>query len=74
MVDYSQLSALGRIIIKSFTRFAAEPARSNIAAQENRWAIFGITELAIKNLANGKHGIEADEIYKGQRTHRVPQS
>src|SRR5712671_3643146 len=69
--SYRPSLALSGITVKSSPRFPSEPSRRNHFSQQWARAILRIAETAVKYLENIYAGIEANEIGKLERAHRM---
>src|SRR5262249_32050944 len=59
------------IVVESALGLATEPAGLDVFHQQRAWPILRVRQPFMENLRDGQADIEADEVGKLERTHRV---
>ena len=63
--------ALVVVHVEAATALLAEPARGDEVPQQRRRAVLVVADLAVQDLGDGEHRVEADEVAQLERPHRV---
>src|SRR5262245_29261439 len=59
------------VVVKAALGLATEPTGLDVFHQQRAGAVLGIRQALIEDLHDGQAGVEADEVGKLERTHRV---